>query len=188
MDSLIAWDKALFIWLNSLGTPTFDGFWIMMTHRASNVVVYLVLWLLISWKTSWKKGLYLLLFTGLLILVTDQFTNLFKVNVGRLRPCYDEEIKSLVRLVKPTCGGRFSFFSGHASNSFALAIFFGGILKFYLRYLPYILLFIAALIAYSRVYIGVHFPLDILSGALFGSGIGYLFFKLWIRFVKRFLS
>ena len=76
MDSLIAWDKALFIWLNSLGTPTFDGFWMMMTHRASNVVVYLVLWLLISWKKKKKKGLYLLLFTGLLILVTDQFTNL----------------------------------------------------------------------------------------------------------------
>ena len=103
MDTLIAWDKALFLWLNGLGIPTFDGFWMLMTHRASNVVVYLFLWLFISLKTNWKNGLYLLLFTGLLILVTDQVTNLFKVNVGRLRPCYDEEINSLVRLVKPTC-------------------------------------------------------------------------------------
>jgi len=188
MDTLIAWDKALFLWLNGLGTPTFDGFWMLMTHRASNVVVYLFLWLFISLKTNWKNGLYLLLFTGLLILVTDQVTNLFKVNVGRLRPCYDEEISTLVRLVKPTCGGRFSFFSGHASNSFALAVFFGTILKSYSRLLPYILLIIAALIAYSRVYIGVHFPLDIFCGTLFGSFVGYVFHKLWKRFTLKFLD
>jgi undecaprenyl-diphosphatase len=188
MDTLIAWDKAFFLWLNGMGVVTFDGFWMLMTHRATNVVIYLVLWFYISLKTTWRKGLYLLLFTGLLILVTDQVTNLFKVNVGRLRPCYDEEIKSLVRLVKSTCGGRFSFFSGHASNSFALAVFFGGISKKSVRFLPYCLLFIAALIAYSRVYIGVHFPLDIFCGAIVGSGIGSLFYKLWNRFILRFLS
>ena len=108
--------------------------------------------------------------------------------MGRLRPCYDEEISFLVRLVKPTCGGRFSFFSGHASNSFALAVFFGTILKSYSRLLPYILLIIAALIAYSRVYIGVHFPLDIFCGTLFGSFVGYVFHKLWKRFTLKFLD
>ena len=188
MESILAWDSELFLRLNSLGTPTFDVFWMLMTHRASNVLVYLGLLLFLGYKKSWKTAGYLVLFTALLILCTDQLTNLFKVQVGRLRPCYDLEIQSLVRLVKPTCGGRYSFFSGHASNSFALALFFGGIIKSFLRLVPYALLLIAALIAYSRVYIGVHYPLDILCGTLVGSIIGFAFYKVWKRVTPRFLD
>ena len=187
MEVLLSWDKALFLWLNGLGSETFDGFWMMMTHRGSNGVVYLLLWLFYGYQFSWKKAAYLLVFTGLLILCTDQLTNLFKVQFQRLRPCYNEEIKSLVRLVKPTCGGRYSFFSGHASNSFALAVFFSSIMKSNYRLLTPILLFIAFLIAYSRVYIGVHFPLDIFVGAIAGSLIGMLFYRLWTTFSSRFL-
>ena len=101
-------------------------------------------------------------------------------------PGYDPEIQSLVRLVKPTCGGRYSFFSGHASNSFALALFFGGIFKSFSRYIPYVLLLIAGLIAYSRVYIGVHFPLDIITGMFFGILYGFVFAKLFIFGSNRF--
>jgi undecaprenyl-diphosphatase len=188
MESILAWDKELFLWLNNQGTPAFDAFWMLMTHRASNVIVYLGLWLYVGYKSSWRTAIYLLFFTGLLILCTDQLTNLFKTQVGRLRPCYDPEIQSLVRLVKPTCGSRYSFFSGHASNSFALALFFGGIFKSFSRYIPYVLLLIAVLIAYSRVYIGVHFPIDIFCGALVGSGIGFGFHKMWERLTLRFLN
>ena len=188
MDVVVDWDKALFLWLNGLGSPAFDSFWMLITHRGSNVIIYLLLWSYISVKTSWKTGAYLLIFTALLILCTDQFTNFIKASTERLRPCYDEEIKSFVRLVKPTCGNRYGFFSGHASNSFALAIFFSSIVRSYSRWTPFVLFFFAALIAYSRVYIGVHFPLDILVGACVGSGIGYGFSKLWKRFTIRFLS
>ena len=188
MEVLLAWDKALFLWLNGLGSETYDGFWMLMTHRGSNVFLYLALWFFFGAKYSWKVAVYLLFFTALLILCTDQLTNLFKVQVGRLRPCYDQEIRALVRLVKPTCGGRFSFFSGHASNSFALAVFFGSILKSTHRSLFPTLLFIAFLIAYSRVYIGVHFPLDIVVGAIAGSLIGIMFYRLWTLFTIRFLK
>jgi undecaprenyl-diphosphatase len=119
-----------------------------------------------------------------LILCTDQFTNLVKATAGRLRPCYDEEIKVWVRLVKPTCGNRFGFFSGHASNSFALAVFYSLLLKPYLKKKVLLLFLIAALIAYSRVYIGVHFPLDIVIGALAGAALGYGFYLLWRRFIS----
>lgn len=188
MEQLLFWDQELFLWLNGLGTPPFDSFWMMMTHRGSNVVVYLILWFFLAYKSSWKSATYLLLFTGLLILCTDQLTNLFKVQVGRLRPCYNPELQALVRLVKPSCGGRYSFFSGHASNSFALALFFGGIVKKHFRFIPYFLLFIAALIAYSRVYIGVHFPLDIFCGAIVGSLMGWSLFLAWKKFTIHFLS
>ena len=103
------------------------------------------------------------------------------MQVGRLRPCHDNDIKSLIRLVKLTCGGKFSFFSGHASNSFALAVFFGHIIKVYIKYILYFLLFIASLIAYSRVYIGVHFPLDIFCGAIVGFINGHIFYKIWVN-------
>ena len=188
MEAFLDWDKSVFLWLNGLGSETFDWFWMLMTHRGSNVFLYLALWLVFGIKYSWKVAVYLLVFTALLILCTDQLTNLFKVQVGRLRPCYDEEIKTLVRLVKPSCGGRYSFFSGHASNSFALAVFFGLIFKEPYRFLLRALLFIAFLIAYSRVYIGVHFPLDIFAGAVVGSLIGLGIFRLWKLFKLRFLS
>jgi undecaprenyl-diphosphatase len=187
MEVLLSWDKAFFLWLNGMGSDSFDGFWMLMTHRGSNFFLYLTLWVFFGVKYSWKTAAYLLLFTGLLILCTDQLTNLVKVQVGRLRPCYDEEIKSLVRLVKNSCGGRYSFFSGHASNSFALAVFFGSIFKPVSPYISKIVLFIAFLIAYSRVYIGVHFPLDIFIGAVFGSLMGWGFFRLWNVFRARFV-
>lgn len=188
METFLAWDKALFLWLNGLGTETFDGFWMLITHRASNVSVYFVLWVYYGVKNSWKGAAYLLLFTSLLILCTDQLTNLFKVQIGRLRPCHDDEVKTLLRLVKPTCGGRYSFFSGHASNSFALAVFFGLILKPTHHLLFPVLLFIAFLIAYSRIYIGVHFPLDIFVGTIAGSVVGIVFDRLWTFFNLRLLA
>ena len=188
METLLAWDKAVFLWLNSLGSPPFDGFWLMLTHKATNILLYLLLWIFFLYKNHWKTGISLLFFTGFLILFTDQFTNLFKVSFGRLRPCNDPTLQTLLRLVKPRCGGGYSFFSGHASNSFALAVFFGALLKPYFRGLPYLLLLIAALIAYSRIYIGVHFPLDILCGTIAGCSIGFGFIKLWGLFKGRFLQ
>ncbi len=187
MDQLLTWDQELFLWLNSLGNSRFDSFWMMMTHRGSNIFLYIFILLYLGYKSSWKTAANLLIFVCFLILFTDQLTNFFKIQVGRLRPCYNKEINFMLRLVKSSCGGRFSFFSGHASNSFALALFFGGVLKSFSKYLPYLLLFIASLIAFSRVYIGVHYPLDIFCGAIVGSLIGLIFFRVWDKFKIRIL-
>ena len=184
MDSLVNLDRELFLWFNGLGIPLFDSFWMMMTNKLTNVVVYLITALYFYRKTSLKEFLGVLFFVALLILATDQTTNLFKYQFGRLRPCHDPDISHLVRLVKSSCGGKFSFFSGHASNSFALASFFSLLMQPYLRKLSYFLFFIAGLIAYSRVYIGVHFPLDILVGSSVGTLIGILFFRFWKTFIQ----
>jgi len=87
----------------------------------------------------------------------------------------------MVRLVKSSCGGMYGYFSGHASNSFALAVFFSGVFGAKYRKLPFLLLFVAFLVAYSRIYIGVHYPLDIVSGMAFGSLVGLLFYRIWLR-------
>ena len=179
MENLLAWDRELFLWLNSLGNQTFDWFWMMMTHRLSNLIVYLTLLIFIWYKNSWRTAVYIFLFASFLILFTDQLTNLFKVQVGRLRPCFDSQLKDMVRLVKSSCGGKFSFFSGHASNSFALAFFFGRVAKIHFKMVNFILIFIAGLISYSRIYIGVHYPLDMICGIFVGSLIGIVFYKIW---------
>ena len=180
LDQLLQLDKDIFIYLNGLGTPAWDTFWQFISHKLSALPLYLFLLILSYRKYGLKGTLVLVVTVALLITVSDQLSNFFKVGVGRLRPCHDPEISSLMRLVKSYCGGKFGYFSAHASNAFAVALFFGMLLKSGLRYIGFGLVFWAMLVAYSRVYIGVHFPLDVLTGALIGSFLGWLFAKLYI--------
>lgn len=122
-----------------------------------------------------------------MIAFTDQVTNLFKDGFERLRPCREEGLKGLMRMVKDYCG-TYGFFSGHASNSMAVAVFVGLLLRPYFKYLIFILLFWAALMAYSRIYIGVHYPLDIICGMAFGGLSGYFFYKLKGLIESRFFK
>ena len=181
MEEIIAIDRQLFLLLNGMGSPSFDLFWITITDKSVNICVYLLLITYFLKKTNLKSFLILLIFTVLLVLITDQFTNLFKNGFQRLRPCYEPSLMGLVRLVKPNCGGSFGYFSGHASNSFALAVFFSLILKDRFTKIPLILISLASTVAYSRIYIGVHYPLDIISGIIFGGLVGYFTYLTWLK-------
>jgi len=176
-------DTELFIYLNSLGLPLFDNFWIFLSNKEANVFFYSVLLFFYfynrSLKFNFSELFYFLILIALMILITDQTANLFKDSFQRLRPCYNEIIKDSLRLVKESCGGKYGFFSAHASNSFTLAVFFGLLYKNKFKYLIYITLLYASLISYSRIYLGVHFPLDILFGATFGIIIGILTFNFY---------
>ena len=188
LDQLIEYDKELFLLLNNLGTPTWDGFWMFYTTKYNWIPLYAVLLYLI-FKTLNKKTFIVLLFVVVLMITfTDQVTNIFKDGFERLRPCYDKEINELVRLVKSSCGGKYGYFSGHASNSMAVAVFTGLLLRDKYKYLVFILLFWASLMAYSRVYIGVHFPFDIVSGMIFGALSGFVFYKIILKIKARFTS
>jgi len=187
IETLLEWDHELFLYLNGLGTPSWDTFWQFISHKLSAIPIYLFLLLLSYQKYGLKKTVILIISVALLITVSDQLSNFFKYGLGRLRPCHDPEFMDVMRLVKSRCGGKFSYFSAHAANSFALAIFFWHILKSELKSMSLLVLIWACLVAYSRVYIGVHFPLDILTGALLGSLFGWLFSKLFI-FVLRKIS
>jgi len=183
IDDVLNFDAELFIYLNSLGIPLFDNFWTLLSSKEANIFFYSTLLLFYFYsktlKFKFSELFYLLILIALMITVTDQTANLFKDSFQRLRPCYNELIKDSLRLVKDSCGGKYGFFSAHASNSFALAVFFGLLYKNKFKYLIYISLFYACLISYSRIYLGVHFPLDIFFGATFGIIIGILTFKLY---------
>lgn len=183
LDQLIQYDKELFLFLNNLGTQTWDGFWMTYTTKFNWVPLYAVLLYLIYKNLNKKVFILTILVIVLMITFTDQITNLFKHGLQRLRPCHNEDINGLMRLVKSSCGGKYGYFSGHASNSMAVAVFCGLLLKNTYKYLVFMLLFWAALMAYSRIYIGVHFPLDAVSGMLFGAISGYIFYRL-VKYLK----
>lgn len=184
MDTLLLWDKNLFLWLNNLGTPQFDALWMAITDKKHTIGFYVVIIAICSRWLGWKKTLWLLLTIALLITFTDQITNAIKNGFQRFRPCHEEAFDGLMRRVKSSCGGKYSYFSGHASNSFAIATLF--VTLFAKRFQAMHLLFVvAAFVAYSRIYIGVHYPLDVLSGALFGAFGGWLFAKIYLKFIPN---
>ncbi|RKR12268.1 undecaprenyl-diphosphatase [Maribacter vaceletii] len=186
LEELVQLDKTLFLQLNNLGTPIWDSFWLFITNKVNSIPLYVIL-LFVSYKQlGLKKTLLLLVTVGIMIGVTDQLANFFKYGVQRLRPCHDTEVNSLMRLVKSYCGGKYGYFSAHAANSFAVAIFFTNLLRSKIKYIAVFLLIWAAMVAYSRVYIGVHFPLDILTGTGIGLFLGWLFTKLYIFALQKF--
>ena len=183
IEEILKLDSQLFLFLNNLGSPTFDNFWIYLSYKESNILFYLALLIFYFFNESKKIKLsevfYSLLFIAIMIAIADQTANLFKDSFQRLRPCYNESLISFVRLVNESCGGKYGFFSAHASNSFSLAVFFGLLYKNRFRYIIYISLLYASLISYSRIYLGVHFPLDILFGGVYGITIGLVVFRIY---------
>ena len=176
IDQLEAWDKALFLELNGAHNGLFD----FLMPWISNKYVWIPLYaLLLYWMLKHKQGkwVFTLLAVGILIYLSDQLASGFlKPTVERLRPCYDPEIADQVHLLKG-CGGQYGFASSHASNSFAIAIFCWLLLRQHVRYI-WLLIPWAALVAYSRIYLGVHFPGDIIMGGLIGLGTAQLMYFL----------
>jgi undecaprenyl-diphosphatase len=187
IDSLINKDIELLIYLNNLGSIQWDGFWLILTNKFSAVPLYLVLLYFTFKQFGFKKTMISLIFIALLITVSDQTSNLFKYGFKRLRPCHDESVVHLLRSVQERCGGLYGYFSAHAANSMAIAVFFSFILKMKYKIFTVILIVWALLVAYSRVYIGVHYPLDITTGILFGLLYGTLFSMLLKVFSKKFI-
>jgi undecaprenyl-diphosphatase len=182
LDKIIAIDKKLFVFLNGLGSETFDGFWLFITKQFNWIPLYVFIFYILQKKIGWKKFGYYIVFVAVLILICDQSANLFKNYFQRIRPCNDEEIKAMIRIVKSSL--TYSFFSGHATNSMATTVFTYLLLKPY--YKRALLLFLFPIIfAYSRIYLGLHFPADILTGYAFGAIFGYLFYTIYQKMVLK---
>ncbi len=180
LEQIVHLDKELFLFLNGLGTETWDGFWMFMTKTRNSAPLYVLLLYLVYKNFGLKKTIIVLAAIAMLITCTDQLSNFFKYGVARLRPCHDPEVSGVMRLVKSYCGGKFGYFSAHAANSFGPAMFFILLFREQVKYIGLALIIWAAVVAYSRIYIGVHFPLDVLTGMVVGTFFGWVFNQLTI--------
>jgi undecaprenyl-diphosphatase len=182
LEKILSLDTELFVYLNGLGSETFDGFWLMITKQYNWIPLFLLLLYLIYNKLGAKQSVYLLLIVAILLVLTDQTANLFKNGFQRLRPCNNPEINSFIRIVQSR--NSFSFFSGHATSSMGVTTFLYLVFRKDFKY--FWLLFLWPLIfAYSRIYLGLHYPLDIVSGYLCGIILAFLMFKLYQKAQKR---
>ncbi|MFV8325163.1 phosphatase PAP2 family protein [Flavobacterium sp. ZS1P14] len=176
LEKILSLDTELFIFLNGLGSETYDGLWLFITKQSNWIPLFLLLAYLLYKKLGAKQTLYMLLFIAVLVTITDQTANLFKNEFHRLRPCNNPQINSFIRVVQ--IRNSFSFFSGHAVNSMGVATFLFFNFKHKIKYFG--LLFLWPLIfSYSRIYLGLHYPLDILTGFFFGFIFGFLMFRIY---------
>jgi undecaprenyl-diphosphatase len=125
-----------------------------------------------------KNILLIFVFLSLLILVTDQLTNFFKYSFERLRPCNDPTLEGLIRTKEDWVRKSFGYFSGHASNSMATTTFIFLLFRKDFKY-AFLLFLFPLIFAYSRIYLGLHFPGDILTGYLFGLFLGTFFYRVY---------
>ncbi len=180
LEKIINIDRQLFVYLNGLGSTPFDSLWLFITKQSNWIPFFLFLIYLVYKKLGSKNTLQILITVALLIVISDQTCNFFKNYFQRLRPCNVADLKGIIRIVKQS--DTFSFFSGHATNTSAVAMFLYLLLKKYYKY--FWLIFLWPLVfAYSRIYLGLHYPIDILTGYIFGITYGYLSFKL-LAFIK----
>jgi len=182
LENILQKDRDLLVFLNNLGNENWDSFWLIVTNQFSWLPLYVLLAVVIFKVYGWKKGLTLLILVALLITFSDQFVNFIKNFFERLRPNNDPAINQIIRIVKKS--GDYSFLSGHATTSMAVSIFTYLTLKKHAKYVFLIFLW-PLLFGYSRIYVGVHFPIDVLSGFLLGAIIGWLFYKLSLLILKK---
>jgi undecaprenyl-diphosphatase len=179
IDSIKELDTELFLYLNSKHNAFWDVVMFWASHRFVFIPLY-GLFLFLVWKYYGKKVWMVALAVVLLIVVSDQVSvHAFKNVFLRYRPCYNEIICNQVH-VNDGKGGKYGFISSHAANTFALAMFLYLLLRNKIKYFGWMIFAWAAFVSYSRIYNGVHYPLDVLSGAIVGMGIGVAVYRLYI--------
>ncbi len=184
IDKLIEWDQQLFLFLNGLHADWLDPIMLQITGRNIWFPLYGVIIFIIVKQLKWRSA-YLLLGFALLITLADQSASgFFKPFFERLRPCNEPALDGLIHMVKG-CGGKYGFASSHASNTFALAIFLWLI---YRNMYAKILIVWAFVVSYSRIYVGVHYPGDIIMGAILGWISALIVYYLYKRFFARDLE
>ena len=185
LEQLIEWDKELLVFLNSFHTPWLDPVMLLITKTAFWIPLYAFL-IYLMFRNFKKEIWFILIGATVIIILCDQITSTFmKPYFARLRPSQDPTMAGLLHHVNGYKGGLYGFSSGHAANTIGVALFVWLTLKPIYKWIGWIFLW-AALMTYTRIYLGVHFPGDIIVGATIGLGCGLLGYKLSSYLRKRF--
>ena len=183
MSELLQWDQSVFFWINQdAHSAVLDWLLPLWRIKYTWIPLYVLLGGIAFYQYR-RKAWWWLVFLLAVVGTGDTVSHrLIKKQVQRPRPCKTAEIRDEVRLLI-NCGSGYSFTSNHATNHFAMAAFFSGTIGLFFRSWRWLFWLWAAMVAYAQVYVGVHYPLDVLAGALLGTLIGTLgvvLWKLWV--------
>jgi len=172
LNYLISLDEKLLLFINGLNNPWLDSVMFLLTNGKVWAPFFLIviIFILVKYKV---KGLYILLLVGLVIALGDQISSaLLKPLIGRLRPSHEPHLEGILHLVNNYRGGLYSFVSAHATNSFGVATMLWLLIG---KKYKWISLFFgwAVIFSFTRVYLGVHYPGDVLAGGLLGSSLAF---------------
>lgn len=185
LEAILEWDRETFIYLNSLGIEQYDTFWSTITNITTWIPLYIVFFALIYYKYPKKQALSAVLTVVLLVVVILSATEITKEFVARLRPNNEPEINTLIRILKsPT---NFSFFSGHAATSFGVTTLMVLFLRKHFKWAYFFYLW-PLLFASSRIYVGVHYPVDIIVGTIVGVSFAFLFYYTFRKFIEPYIA
>ncbi len=187
IQQLIAADKALLLELNGSHSLFWDGFMWTVTSTTTWIPAGAVLLYIIFKNNKIGHACTILLMLALIITLADQIaSSVCKPYFARFRPTQDPEIMYLVHTVNGYRGGLYGFISSHAANTFAVAVFVSLLFRYWGATVMMILW--AIIPSYSRIYLGVHYPGDILCGALEGSIIGAVVYWGYMYVAKRYFD
>ena len=182
LENELRWERSLFFHLNGSESTFLNDFFYLCSYKWTWILFYLCFLFIFMYKKNWKEIVCILLAVALLVFLCDQTASgFFKPILHRFRPTHHPDFQAQVKTVFGYRGGLYGFMSSHASNAFGFAVFTA--LVFRNRWFTVMIFLFALLNIYSRVYLGVHFISDVVAGALVGSLIGYLIYRLY-QFVR----
>lgn len=184
LENILPYEKYLFYLINHTHTYFLDCFMWLISKTQVWIPLFIPLLFLLIYKKRYKEWLPVLIVITLVFLLCDQFSSsICKPFFARLRPTYHPDFMNEVRTLYGYRGGMYGFISGHAANAFGFATMTA--LLFRNKMYSFVIYVFAFIIAYSRVYLGVHFVSDILTGSISGIIIGVLIYQIYQLYVKR---
>lgn len=189
LGSVLQWDKELFLAMNFDGGEFLDRFFWIVSGKLTWAPLYLLIIVLLWRRYGWRQTLLAVVFIALTVVAVDHVCNFFKDWMGKLRPTHNPDFEGLIHLVKRPNGTFYKGYmyggvSAHAATTFAVMTFSSTLVR--TRWFTALTILWAVLVCYSRIYIGAHYPLDLILGATLGIVAGVLMVRLFRWTVAKF--